>query len=385
MTLKSTIVPLGMILISLHGAPRDAWAKDNALQMVSIDVEGGGGTLFVTPDGHSLLIDTGNPDESRITGRHPSSERIVNAAHQLGLRKIDYVLITHYHADHVGGLAGLLKRIEIGTFIDHGPNREVAGTQAPNGIIGPDGRTVTPLPGASGTASVPARPVKMTADNYDDYIKLIAGHRHIVAKPGDVIKIGGGLIDTIVASDAKMIAKSLPSAGERDPSCAGMSPMLPNGGEENTRSVSSVLTYGKVRIAAFGDLTWDREKDLFCPYDKVGKVDIYLASHHGTHWSGSPALVNALQPIVTVMGNSANKGDDVERVRTIEANARFQDLWRLHASRQHPEFDGSSDLIANPDPDHDGEYNIRLRIDRSGTITIINERNGFNKSYRAGG
>jgi hypothetical protein len=50
-----------------------ATARDAALQMVSIDVEGGGGTLFVTPDGKSLLIDTGNPDVSRATGDHPSS------------------------------------------------------------------------------------------------------------------------------------------------------------------------------------------------------------------------------------------------------------------------------------------------------------------------
>src|SRR5215469_14416845 len=107
-----------------------AAAADSALQMVSIDVEGGGGTLFVTPDGKSLLIDTGNPEQSRITGAHPSSERIVAAAHQLGVKKIDYLLITHYHGDHIGGIEGLLKRIPIGTVIDHGPNRET--TASPN-------------------------------------------------------------------------------------------------------------------------------------------------------------------------------------------------------------------------------------------------------------
>jgi hypothetical protein len=50
------------------------------------------------------------------------------------------------------------------------------------------------------------------------------------------------------------------------------------------------------QIAAFGDLTWDREKDLFCPVDKIGKVDVYLATHHGTGLSGSPAAVNAWRP-----------------------------------------------------------------------------------------
>ena len=64
-----------------------------------------------------------------------------------------------------------------------------------------------------------------------------------------------------------------------------------------------------MKIAVFGDLTWERERDLFCPNDKVGKVDVYLASHHGTYWSGSPAMLNALQPIVTIMGQLANQGE----------------------------------------------------------------------------
>jgi len=370
---------------------------DDALQMVSIDVEGGGGTLFVTPDGHSLLIDTGNPEDSRSTGAHPSSERIVAVAHQLGLKRIDYLILTHYHVDHAGGLVGLLKRIPVGTFVDHGPNREIAGTQGPGGMIGPDGRSVSPLPGSPprpagpprggpGAGRGPAGPGKNTADYYDDYIKAIAGHKHIVVKPGDVLHIGA-LTDTIVAADAKMIDKPLRGAGEANPACADMPAMFPNGGEENTRSVASLLTYGKVKIAAFGDLTWDREKDLFCPNDKVGKVDVYLASHHGTQWSGSPAMLNSLQPIVTIMGNATGKGDDPERVKTIQANPRFQALWRLHMSRAHPEIDGPADMIANPDPDaaKDGNYDLRLRIRKNGEITVINDRNGFNKTYHAGG
>src|SRR3954466_12785354 len=89
--------------------------KDDALQMVAIDVEGGGGTLFVTPHGKSVLIDTANPDR----GEHPNSESIEKAARALGLKKIDYLITTHYHIDHIGGLEGVLKRIPIGTFIDH--------------------------------------------------------------------------------------------------------------------------------------------------------------------------------------------------------------------------------------------------------------------------
>jgi hypothetical protein len=164
-----------------------------------------------------------------------------------------------------------------------------------------------------------------------------------------------------------------------------MEPMAQNGGEENARSTSSVISYGKVRIAAFGDLTWDREKELFCPVNRVGKVDVYLASHHSIHFSGSPAMVNALAPIVAIVPNGARKGDDPERIKTIEGSPRIQGIWRLHKSATNPQIDGDPQMIANFDGDQtkDKAYDLRLRIEKGGDITVINERNGFNKTYQA--
>ena len=155
-----------------------------------------------------------------------------------------------------------------------------------------------------------------------------------MAKPGQVFHIGGMTV-TIVMADAKPIAKPLPGAGEANPSCAGMEGMAGNGGEENARSTASVITYGKAKIAAFGDLTWDREKDLFCPTDKVGKVDVYLATHHGTALSGSPAAVNALAPIVAIVGNSARKGADAGADEDHQGQPAHP--GRLAASHHHGE------------------------------------------------
>src|SRR6201999_2490248 len=229
-------------------------------------------------------------------------------------------------------------------------------------------------------------PPGSTAYGYQHYIKLIEDHHlhHIVAKPGQVFHIGS-LTDTIVMADAEPIAKPMKGAGEDNASCAGMEGMAGNGGEENARSTASLISYGKVKIAAFGDLTWDREKDLFCPTDKVGKVDIYLATHHSTALSGSPAAVNALAPIVAIAGNGARKGADPARMKTIENSPRIQGVWQLHASTAAPEANVDPQMIANVDADQskDKFYNLRLRIQKEGEITVINERNGFNKTYPA--
>src|SRR6266581_6675947 len=109
-------------LFLLVVAPADA-APENAkkLQIYFVDVEGGQATLFVTPEGKSLLIDTGWPGND---GR--DADRIVSAAKMAGIAMIDYVLITHFHEDHVGGAPQLVARIPVGTFIDHGDNRETS-------------------------------------------------------------------------------------------------------------------------------------------------------------------------------------------------------------------------------------------------------------------
>ena len=98
-------------------APAPVLSK--SLQIYFVDVEGGQSTLFVNPEGKSLLIDTGWPGND---GR--DADRIVAAAKLAGIAKLDFVLLTHYHTDHTGGVPQLAAKIPIGTFIDHGVNRE---------------------------------------------------------------------------------------------------------------------------------------------------------------------------------------------------------------------------------------------------------------------
>jgi competence protein ComEC len=377
---QSLLFTLGLFCAAGATAPLAAPVRDPGLQMISIDVEGSGGTLFITPEGRSLLLDTGNaPGNPGVPGKE-TADRLADTIRSFGVTKLDYLLTTHYHSDHVGGFVAFLAKMPVGTIIDHGENRQP--DPAP-------GSAPPPGAGRGGNApanGAPARPRITTQGYYELYLKAIAGHKHMIAKPGMSLSLGAMKVNFVMA-DAQAIAKPLPGAGQPNPACEGMPGMANNGGEENARSVASIITYGEARIAAFGDLTWDREKDLVCPVNRVGKVDVFLVSNHGLTQSNSPALLAALQPIVVIEGNGITKGDDPERVKTIMESGRVQGFWRLHRNTQHPALDGDTDMIANPVPDlaSDRAYNLRLRILKTGSITVINERNGFNKTYKTGG
>ncbi|HWA20903.1 MAG TPA: MBL fold metallo-hydrolase [Caulobacterales bacterium] len=342
-----------------------ASAAEATLKMVSLDMEGGGGTLFVTPEGKSLLIDTGStPRDSapvRLDGAKSDVDRILAAASALGVKKIDYLIITHYHGDHIGGVFDLLKRFPVGTIIDHGPNRE------------------REIPSLAPDSSI-NRMARDSIAVYPRYLEAIKGHKHIEAKPGDVLHFGS-LTDTIVTSDSKVIARPLPGAGGPGSHCDAP-PMDSDGGLENAESVGSILSFGKVKIAAFGDLTWNREHDLFCPIDRVGHVDILLVTHHGTAWSSNPASIAAMRPDIAVMGNSATKGAVPAVVNVVSSSPGLQGFWKLHASTVNPELNGDPDYIANLEPAPDYGKNIRLDIARSGKVTVTNSRNGFSKTYQ---
>jgi competence protein ComEC len=346
------------------------------LRIVSVDVEGGAATIFLTPEGKSLLIDTGWPAGS---GEMPSpdatgeaADRVVAAAHKLGITRFDYVLVTHYHDDHSGGTGALVARIPVGTFIDHGDNSEP---------LRPD----TP----------PQKVINTAAGQYPLYLKAIEGHKRIIARPGDVIRIGS-LTDTIVASATRVIDKPLPGAGAANPHCDVPGKGLTAG--ENAGSVASLLRFGNVTIAQFGDLSWDKEYELACPLDRIGKVNVLLVTQHGSNVSSNPAQVAAMRPDVAIMPNGGKKGGDPEVIATVTSQPGLQGFWRLHESFAHPELSGDKDMIANLNPPQavidavadkpyeappDMGHGVELDITPAGAITVTNQRNGFSRTYQA--
>src|ERR1700748_295490 len=89
------------------------------LRIYAIDVEGGKSTLYVSPSGESMLIDTGYAGND-----NRDANRIVAAAASAGVKRIDYLVITHYHGDHAGGVTQLAAKMPIGKIFDHGDSFE---------------------------------------------------------------------------------------------------------------------------------------------------------------------------------------------------------------------------------------------------------------------
>ena len=336
------------------------------LKIVAVDVEGGAATLFVTPEGKSLLIDSGwapGGGSARLTSKAQpaatSADKIAAAAHALGLSKIDYFVITHYHADHLGGLKSLLDKIEIDNFIDHGPNTQ------------PDPPDLPVTRAASSTAGL-----------YASYLQMILGKNHIVPKTGSTLDVGSIHVQ-FVSVAANVLPSALPGAGAPNPDCAGVPNMERDGGIENHYSVSSLITYGKTRIAAFGDLPWNEEVKLLCPTNKVGPIDLYFVTQHGMDLSSSPPT-RALDPLVSIMANGDLKGGDEAPMKMIASYAHHdQAFWMLHYTARYPALNPDLNFIANPDWVPDLNFNLMVTVSPAGLITVTNGRNRFSRTYQA--
>jgi len=326
------------ILLLLFSVP--AWAA-KTLDVYFIDVEGGQATLIVSPSGESMLIDTGWPGfDDR------DAERIAAAAKLAGVTQIDYLLITHYHVDHVGGVPALAARIPIRTFVDHGPSVET-GKEA-------DGL-------------------------FRAYLHVREKGKHLAAKPGDKIPIQG--IDVEVLTTAgEEISRPLPGAGTLNPLCAATKRREADP-TENAQSIGTLVTFGKFRLIDLADLTWNKELELVCPNNKLGTVDVYLSTHHGLNLSGPPAIVLALRSRVAIMNNGARKGGSPEAWQVIRSSPGLEDIWQLHyAIEAGKENNAAEPFIANLNGHPDANW-IKLSAEANGQFTVTNSRNGKTKTY----
>lgn len=354
--------------LTLTSAPAHAQTND-ALRIYLVDVEGGNATLFVSPEGGSLLIDTGNggANADRDVGR------IMAAVEDAGLRQIDHLITTHWHGDHYGGMPELATRIPIRHFIDHGPTVEDS-----------------------------AR----TAEFLDNIYPGLSQAGRTVAKPGDMVPLAGVEV-TVMASGGEAIRSPVSGGGTPNPYCATFERQAEDRGE-NAQSVGVHLVFGQFRTLHLGDLTVNKEFELMCPANPVGTVDLHIVSHHGLEASNSVALIHAIAPRVALLNNGTRKGGTPGSMTTLHTSPGLEDLWQLHFSvLSGQEYTVPGVFIANlvddqattmplapvpqptrgsnagPPPVHNGPAHwIKVEARRDGSFTVTNSRNGFSKSYQ---
>jgi competence protein ComEC len=312
------------------------------LRVYAIDVEGGKATLYVAPSGHSLLLDTGYDGFA-----NRDAQRIAAAARDAGISAIDSLLVTHYHADHAGGVAQLAALLPIRHIYDHGRNHE---TQ------------------------------KDVHTMMAKYSAIRRKAPHTVLHPGGRIPVPG-LDVRVVTAAGKAIRKPLTGAGQPNAACAAYRSIAPDPGE-NSSSIGVVIEFGKFRLVDLGDLYWNREAALACPDNLLGHADVYMTTHHAKKTSGAPAIVDMFGFKAAIMNNGPKTGADPDAWQTIHDAPGRPDIWQLHAALlSDAAHNSSADFIANPEEKCAGDW-IRLTAHSDGSFTIRNGRTGFEKQYR---
>jgi beta-lactamase superfamily II metal-dependent hydrolase len=323
-----------------------AAAAGHTLDIYWIDMEGGAGTLIVTPAGESILVDTGNPTPGTNTA-DSSAARIHAAAVAAGVGKIDYLILTHFHIDHYGGAADLAKLMPIGIVLDNG---------------------------------IPDHDSDGVANNDERFARSIQPYREFKAESRQVIA-PGQVLPLKQSGDAAPLLFYCVGARKQFPAPKD-TPTNAICGEgvehdidttDNANSIVMLLKFGPFKFFIGGDLTWNMEGKLVCPCNPVGTVDLYQVDHHGLNLSNNPLLVRSLSPTVTVMSNGSRKGAMPETLATLRSVPSIKTMWQIHRNTLGgTNFNTDFKYIANLPVNCEGNY-IKCSVDPAGksyTVSI---------------
>jgi competence protein ComEC len=341
-----SLVLLGPMAIVQGQGPGSSTPTD----IYFIDAEGGMSTLIVSPvkgilgARETLLLDAGNLNPP---GR--DADRIVAAMKEAGVEWIDTLVVTHYHGDHVGGVAALASKVPIRRVLDPG-------------------------------AFVPEQNGNR-ASGFDAYRPIREKAHVTLARPGMKIPVAG-LDVHIVSAAGDLITSALPGVRRSaNPLCANAQRKTQDNTPNNFESIGVVMEYGRFRYLDLADLTWNQEIELVCPQNLLGTVSVYRTSRHGTDWAGAQAMVHSVRPRVAIMNNNPTKGGTPDTFRIVKGSPGLEDFWQLHYSDNVSKDVNSPDQFLANFTSADGGHHIKLTARSDGSFSVKNARTGYTKEY----
>jgi competence protein ComEC len=312
------------------------------LQIYFIDVEGGQSTLIVTPERRAILIDAG-----WSAANNRDADRIQAAARDAKITALDYLILTHFHEDHAGGVAEIARRLPVKTFVDYGAPME-QGTFAQN--------------------------------PFKTYSEARTGGQQLHPKPGERISLGDVELE-VVSAGGEVTKRALQGVTSKPTSgCAPVTRGAADEGE-NPRSLGVRLRFGRFSFLDLGDLSGANLLALVCPDNLLGHSDVYLVPHHGNADTAYVSVITAVSPRVAILNNGVNKGGDPKALTALK-EANISEVWQLHRSRPAGTSNMPDNFIANVTDTPDAAAWLKVTADSDGTFSVTNARTGETKPYR---
>ncbi|WP_247002137.1 ComEC/Rec2 family competence protein [Halosolutus gelatinilyticus] len=220
---------------------------DGELEIHHIDVGQADATLLTTPDGETVLIDTGDWRDD--------GESVIAALEDRGVDRIDHLIATHAHADHIGGHTAVIEHFE----------------ERGDGV---------------GAAYDPG--VAHTSATYERYLDAIEAHDVALFEVAD--------------GDELPIADEAVTAAVLNPPAEGAD----RGGDIDDASVALRITFGEFAYLTTGDAGRDAEQRLVRDREDDLAADVYQAGHHGSSTSSHDRFLAAVDPEIAIVSSAAD-------------------------------------------------------------------------------
>lgn len=233
--------------------PNEIPPENSELQVHYIDV-GQADAIFLSCDGHNMMIDGGNVADSSL---------VYSYLNKLGVSQLDYVIATHAHEDHVGGLAAILKRCDVGTIYSPVTSYSTKAFSNFNKYVEAQGKTIT------------------------------------VPTPGTTFQLGSAQVEIV-------------------------GPITIDSSDPNNTSIVCRVSHGNNHFLFSGDAEREEEQAILAAgYDL--SANVYKVGHHGSDTSSSYPFLREIMPSIAVVSvgkdNSYGHPDDNTLSRLKDAGA----------------------------------------------------------------